>query len=309
MPEILPISVVVPTFNRKATILRCLRSILDGVCLPAEVVVVDDGSSDGTVDVVMELGDPRVRVILQERNGGAQAARNRGIAESGHDWIAFLDSDDEWVPNKLQWQWQQLSVVGFPRHAVLHGDCLVVRDGIVSEWKLPKTHGPAPIASVLRSPGPMFQALLVSHLHLQSIGGVDESIFAYQEWDTAIRLAREGEFYHERRPLFRYHIHGGSSISGDLGGGAEGYWQIISKHEQAIRKIDDDRSWNEHMLKASALALAGCRIDLEAEALHRSSGGIRVLLLTANNIVRTFPASRRVVARALNGIHWRRSRS
>lgn len=96
------ISVVIPCYNRAGILGRAIRSALAQTVAPEEIVVVDDGSGDGSADVARSFGE-RVRVI-EQANGGAAAARNRGIEAARGEWIAFLDSDDEWHPEKLALQ-------------------------------------------------------------------------------------------------------------------------------------------------------------------------------------------------------------
>jgi glycosyltransferase involved in cell wall biosynthesis len=96
------VSVVIPCYNRASILGRSLRSALAQTVVPDEIIVVDDGSRDGSADVARSFGD-RVRVIEQP-NAGAAAARNRGIVAARGDWIAFLDSDDEWDATKLERQ-------------------------------------------------------------------------------------------------------------------------------------------------------------------------------------------------------------
>lgn len=102
MPHFQPeISVVVPLFNKRQYILRCLESIQRQSHRKFEVVVIDDGSTDGSGVIASQFGDPRFRVIRQ-LNRGEGAARNRGIAESSSTLIAFLDADDAWEPLFLE---------------------------------------------------------------------------------------------------------------------------------------------------------------------------------------------------------------
>jgi len=103
------ISVVIPAFNRRREILRAIASLFRQTLPPAEIVVVDDASTDGTPDAVAELGDSRLNILRHTRNLGAAAARNTGIAAARGDWIAFLDSDDEWESEKLARQREALA--------------------------------------------------------------------------------------------------------------------------------------------------------------------------------------------------------
>ena len=95
------VSVVVPLYNKRAEIGRCLRSVCAQLVQPDEVLVVDDGSTDGGSAVAASVGCPGLRIITQT-NQGAAAARNTGIREARNDLIAFLDADDEWLPGFLE---------------------------------------------------------------------------------------------------------------------------------------------------------------------------------------------------------------
>src|SRR5690348_5887803 len=95
------VSVIVPAYNRAHTIRRCLDSALGQSISPHEVIVVDDASTDDTTSVVKSISHERLRLITMPARKGAQAARNVGIKNAKSDYIAFLDSDDEWLPEKL----------------------------------------------------------------------------------------------------------------------------------------------------------------------------------------------------------------
>jgi glycosyltransferase involved in cell wall biosynthesis len=104
---------------------RALRSVFAQSRVPDEVIVVDDGSTDGTADMVRrDFGS--VRLLTQE-HGGVSAARNRGIREANGEWIAFLDSDDEWAPNKLDRQLAELDAQ--PQFKLCHTDEIWIRRG------------------------------------------------------------------------------------------------------------------------------------------------------------------------------------
>ena len=95
------ISVVIPLYNKEASIKNTVRSVLSQNHLPAEIIVVDDGSTDESLKRLEEIKNPLIRIIRQE-NRGVSVARNRGVSEATTPWIAFLDGDDIWLPDHLE---------------------------------------------------------------------------------------------------------------------------------------------------------------------------------------------------------------
>ena len=120
------ISVVIPTYNRRDLLRRALLSVFAQSLLPTEVVVIDDGSTDGT-DAMISREFPKVCYYRQE-NGGVSSARNLGLQHSTGDWLAFLDSDDEWLPDKLTRQTAALAAS--PDSRICHTEELWIRNGV-----------------------------------------------------------------------------------------------------------------------------------------------------------------------------------
>lgn len=106
------VSVVIPTWNRAHSIEAAISSALKQTLAPMEVLVCDDGSTDNTKERVGAMGDPRIRWLPGSRGGCPAIPRNRGIKEARGDWLAFLDSDDEWLPEKLERQFEAAGVSG-----------------------------------------------------------------------------------------------------------------------------------------------------------------------------------------------------
>jgi glycosyltransferase involved in cell wall biosynthesis len=105
------VSVVIPTYNRADKVGKTIDSVLAQTFTDREVIVVDDGSADDTGKVLREVYGDRIRYFFQT-NQGVSVARNRGIAEARGEWIAFLDSDDQWVNDKLDWQLKAMEKFG-----------------------------------------------------------------------------------------------------------------------------------------------------------------------------------------------------
>ncbi len=98
------ISVIMPTYNRERTIERAIKSVLEQSYKNIEFIIIDDKSTDNTCEIIEKINDDRIRLIRLEKNGGACKARNIGIMHANGTYIAFMDSDDEWLTDKLEYQ-------------------------------------------------------------------------------------------------------------------------------------------------------------------------------------------------------------
>lgn len=243
------ISVVIPAYNRSKTITYCLDSVLKQTVSLYEIIVVDDCSTDGTVGIVRNYKDPRIRCVVLNKNSGAQAARNRGIHEARGEWIAFHDSDDEWLSEKLEQQLKALCRNNFEPFTVVHTNCwrYEVARGTKEICNIWPVDGKNTFGQMLSSTGPMFPGILTSKAALEKIGFLDESVPSYQEWDTSIRLARECCFIHIREPLFVYHIQCGDTISKDKLRDIVGYQYIVDKFWDDIIQQCGTKVLNDHL--------------------------------------------------------------
>lgn len=227
------VSVVVPVHNRVALIRRCLTSVQRQTFENWEAIVIDDGSHDGTSDVVEDLAraDARTTLIRLDVNRGAQVARNAGIRACRGTWVAFLDSDDQLLPDSLQIRLTAAEVTGSP---VVHSECLALNtDGSTRRYGVRPLAGRA-YAALLRGEGPVFPGMLVMRSALERIGMLDERVVAFQEWDTAIRLARRYQFAFVEEPTFIYDRTRSDAISNNWVRGGRGYEQVVRKHSMAM---------------------------------------------------------------------------
>ena len=280
------ISVVIPSYNRRKSISICIESIRNQTFPPREIIVVDDNSTDDTRDVVQGIRCPDLKYLRLKRNMGAQAARNLGIYESSGFWIAFQDSDDEWVPEKLETQVEALKTVKYDPFTVVHTDCWQYKrsSGEKRLISLPLINGKNIYKEILTSQGPMFPGILTSKLALKKIDYLDEKVPSYQEWDTAIRLAKHCRFIHIQKPLFFYHIHEDETISKNTRKSIEGYQYIVDKFRDEILFYCGRDVYNHHIVK-NALRAMELGFFEDAESILDKCVGIRlgVMLLKALN--------------------------
>jgi glycosyltransferase involved in cell wall biosynthesis len=182
------ISVVIPTYNQASFLGRAIESVWSQQMPETEIVVVDDCSTDETQDVLRHLPKTgEVNVVLQERNQGPAAARNRGIKHSKGEWIAFLDSDDYWLPGKLQTQIQALERDN--QFDFAYCGSVAVDD----EGKVVAT-SPAPaienfMRELLWGNQIATPTMIVRRELLEKTGLFDESLQVGEDWDLWLRLA------------------------------------------------------------------------------------------------------------------------
>jgi len=205
------VSIVLPTYNRE----RYLREALDSVFAQTyprwELIIVDDGSTDGTRSYLETLRDARIRSVLRAHCGNAARLRNVAIAESAGLYVAFLDSDDLWSPDKLAAQIDALrahaecrwSYTGFA--LIDAGGGALVRPGArrapPGGWMLEEIVDGAPVAL----PG-----VLVERSFLQTLGGFDEGLVIGEDLDLWIRLAEASPVTVVSRHLVQVRLHAGN---------------------------------------------------------------------------------------------------
>ena len=183
--SIVNVSVIIPTYNRKNLLKRALHSVSNQTFVPQEIIVVDDGSSDGTKDWVLERF-PDVRYIYQD-NSGVSSARNSGIKEAIGSWIAFLDSDDEWMSNKLE---QQKGVINSFQEAWLcHTNEIWIRNGVrVNQMKKHQKYGGNVFENCLDICRISPSSVLIKKEVFEMVGLFDESLKVCEDYDLWLRI-------------------------------------------------------------------------------------------------------------------------
>jgi len=183
--ELGSVSVIIPVYNRVKSIGRALDSVLKQTYQPKEIIVVDDGSTDGTVDYIRE-NYPQVTVLTQA-NQGPSAARNRGIAHSTGEWVALLDSDDIWLPDKLRAQVQiieknpGLGMIGSRRYK----NCYDYDEQVV---KRPVARAVS-FFHFLKQTTCHTSTVLLRREALEKVGLFDEKLPAAEDVDLWVRIA------------------------------------------------------------------------------------------------------------------------
>ena len=192
------VSVVIPTYNLAPLLPGAVESARAQDWPGLEVIVVDDGSTDGTPAVLERLAAEGVRCFRQE-NAGAASARNRGIREARGEWVAFLDADDFWLPGKLAAQFEALAAR--PAAAFSYTD-VMVRTADGAESVLPCPGRGRPLLTQLLA-GNVFAtpSALVRRDCFDEVGLFDPALRTGEDWDMWLRLAAHFECVYVARPL------------------------------------------------------------------------------------------------------------
>ena len=179
------VSVIISTYNRKHTLKRAIQSVYIQSLPPFEIIVVDDGSNDGTKEWVKQKY-PGIKYIYQ-KNSGVSSARNKGIKIARGDWIALLDSDDEWLPNKLS---EQINKIKSNLDVkILHSNEIWIRNGVrVNQMKKHKKFGGYIFEKCLDMCRISPSSVLLKKEILNDIGTFDESLKVCEDYDLWLRI-------------------------------------------------------------------------------------------------------------------------
>lgn len=218
------VSVVIPTYNRATTLPRAIQSVLAQTQPVHEILVCDDGSNDHSKEIVASFKDKRIRWLDCGRNGMPSVPRNKGIKEASGDWIAFLDSDDEWLPEKISEQLKALSDSGLKASAT---NC--------NRWVEGRNLGPffkhhkkaiqfedlLPVNMNICSSVMIARNILLS----TSLFPEDKEYKAIEDYALWLRIATATSFCYVEEALVNYYDDPAASIRSD------------SNSENALRKI------------------------------------------------------------------------
>ncbi|HFI0143513.1 TPA: glycosyltransferase family 2 protein [Streptococcus suis] len=222
------ISVIIPNFNRQHLIQRAIESVNQQTYPNLEIIVVDDKSTDQSVPIIQDLQKQQdnLSLFVVEENSGANACRNLGVEKAKGKYLAFLDSDDYFLPTKLEKQVRMLQErpeVGF----------VVTGFGAKAVHTLPE--GIIPLKETIKQNNlGGFSTLMVRKELFQQVGGLDSNLLSCQDWDLFLKLLQVSQGYKLAEDLVAYEVQE-DSISKNSTKVIQGY-QIVSKKARAINQ-------------------------------------------------------------------------
>jgi len=230
------ISVIIPVYNRCILIERAIKSILGQTLLPDEIIVIDDGSTDGT-DKIIKNNYPDI-ILLKQKNRGVSCARNNGIINAKGTWITLLDSDDEWLPEKLEKQSQAIQINS--NNKICHTDEVWIRNGVrVNPMKKHRKYG----GNIYKYCLPLCvmspSSIMIHKDIFKDVGLFDENFPVCEDYDLWLRIcSRYPVLYLQEKLIKKYGGHDDQL--------SRRYWGMDRFRIQALEKMINEPVLSEN---------------------------------------------------------------
>jgi glycosyltransferase involved in cell wall biosynthesis len=282
------VSVIIAAYNSENTIIETINSVLSQTLSDLEIIVIDDGSTDKTCQRIQEIVDRRVR-LFPYQNGGVAKARNRGIAKAQGEYIAFLDHDDLWKPDKLKAQVSALEKSADAGVAYSWTINMYSEENPVRYVKSPSVYVEGDVYSqiLLCNFVGSGSNLLVRREAIESVGEFDPTPLSNEDWDYYIRLAAKWSFV----VVPEYHViyrHTANSMSSQVQRLEQGGTILVEKAYQTASdnlQYQKNQSLCNHYLYCSELYLTGYNNTLKSDDRKSLEEAYRIFRLS----IRLYP--------------------
>ncbi len=254
------VSVIVPTFNRASVLPRAIESVLNQTYDDFELIIVDDASTDDTESVVTNFDRDEINYIKLQENKGANAARNRGIHEAHGEFISFLDSDDEYLPHRLETSVNVLKQSSDSIVGVFHSYEYVQDGEIQNISHVPKKKVELKDLISENLIGGLSCTMFRSKV-IKEIGGLDESLPSSQDYDLYLRIAQNYDIIGIPEILSKYYSNE-EGIRDNYDLICEGQDRLLNKHKDIL---SDERISRHHYSRAFYHASKGEISDTQEE--------------------------------------------
>lgn len=272
------VSVIIPTYNRAQSLSRAIQSVLGQTYKNFELIVVDDGSEDNIEEVVRGFNDSRIKYFRHDVNLGGSAARNTGIKNSTGEYLAFLDSDDEWLERKLELQVYAMENRPSDDWGGVYCGLILYKNGTSKVAEAIKYGNLKKDLLNLEWSVGASSTLLISKSVVDNIGLFDEDFKRHQDWEFLVRFFRRYNILSVREPLVKkngYSIVKGVTL-------VEVKEKYLSKFETDINELGKDVAqeiYAKHWLSTS-IAFASEQNYLESFKYLKKSLRYKILPLS-----------------------------
>jgi glycosyltransferase involved in cell wall biosynthesis len=231
------VSVIIPVFNREKLVVKAINSVLAQTYQDFEILIIDDASTDNTEKVIRDLNNDKIKYYRLDKNSGQCIARNFGIKKSNAKYIAFLDSDDEWFPEKLKLQIDCFDT-GSDKLGIVYGYAYqkdVIKDKTTlydREYYRGSIHD-----KFLEGFCPPTPSLfMVKNEVLQKLNGFDENLITFVDLDMWLRISEEYEFDYVEEPIITKYEQIGDQYVNNFEKRYKGYHLFFNKWQEIVKQ-------------------------------------------------------------------------
>jgi glycosyltransferase involved in cell wall biosynthesis len=264
------VSIIIPTYNRARFLKRAIFSILNQTYPNFELLIIDDGSTDNTQEIVNKIADTRVTLIRHPENRGQCAALNTGIAHAKGEFIGFLDSDDEWLPGMVEQSIRKFHMGNEKLGLVYVLSAEVHNDGAISPSRFKTAKGNIYRQALTQGYVAPSITLMVKKTCIDQVGGFDEQFVCFQDDDLCFRLSQNFEVDFVPEILALIHKDADGQLTRIPTTYAYGWLYLLNKYETDILKICEKKVLVRHYLRAVKLFFSA-GIKAEAYACLKKS--------------------------------------
>lgn len=244
------VSVIIPAFNSEQYIAECIDSVLVQTFQDFEIIIIDDGSTDDTVSIISEYKNDRIKLFHQD-NSGSAAARNYGVKQSSGIWIAFIDADDIWLPDKLQKQLEHCSNQAWSHTDLFFHGSFYPKYTKATDFT--SKHSGFILNNLLVENSIGTSSVVLKKEIFHELGGFNTDLRALQDWDLWLRIAEKYQACYIDQPLVYYRVHT-SSVSRNVR-------KTLPYHINLIDRVFSQQSIHRQQQKLKYKALSrSCRI-------------------------------------------------
>lgn len=276
-----PVTVIVPAYNAAPFLQVTLQSLQQQTVQPTQVILVDDGSTDDTAAIAERHG----ATVIRQKQRGPGAARNRGLAEATTEFVAFLDADDWYVPDKLE---RCVTTLTDLNAASIATDAWIVRDDRVEGRKNQQRVVPTALTLelLLRDNPIVCSTVVARRAAVLEAGGFDEdpALVATEDFDLWLRMAKREPFAYLPQPLTFYRVHAGSLSANS---------RFLRGIDRIMEKVAQEHTGEVHFLNLVKARRADVRLDLAWDLLGAGrKQEARQLIAEATGMARSWKALR-----------------
>jgi len=198
------VSIIIPVYNSEQYITECIDSVLNQSYQNFEIIVVDDGSTDDTSSIITQYNNDKI-TLYHQQNSGSGAARNHGVKKASGAWIAFIDADDIWLPDKLHKQLTNCSDKAWSHTDLyFHGD---IYPRHTKTTELTSKYSGHILEHLLVENSIGTSSVIINKKVFEELGGFNTDLRALQDWDLWLRVAKKYEICYVNEPLVYYRVH------------------------------------------------------------------------------------------------------